>query len=123
MPHSWLSSCDKIKIPHLWLCRSWGNFISSRPLFQSRGIKIEPFVICEENYFCHSCGKNPSLFLYRPGIGHSLKESEKFSLSPGLAKIHSHIFEENSRLKPHKEKIKPWLMYAQNMRENLFRMF
>jgi len=27
-------------------------------------------------------------------------------------KAHSHIFEENSRLKPHKEKIRPWLIYA-----------
>ena len=51
MPHSWLSSCDKIKIPHLRLRRSWGIFISSRLLSQSWGIKIEPFVICEEIIF------------------------------------------------------------------------
>ena len=51
LPHSWLSSCDKIKIPHSRLRRSWGIFISSRLLSHSWGIKIEPFVIREEIFF------------------------------------------------------------------------
>ena len=51
IPHSWLSSCDEIKFPHLRLRRAWGNFISSRLLSHSWGIKIEPFVIREEIFF------------------------------------------------------------------------
>ena len=55
IPHLWLSSCDKIKFPHLRLRRgAWGNFISSRLLSHSWGIKIEPFVICEEIFFLYS---------------------------------------------------------------------
>ena len=38
IPHSWLSSCGKIKIPHSRLRRSWGIFISPRLLSHSWGI-------------------------------------------------------------------------------------
>ena len=38
IPHSWFSSCGKIKIPHSRLCRSWGIFISPRLLNHSWGI-------------------------------------------------------------------------------------
>ena len=51
IPHSWLSSCDKIKIPHSRLRRSWGIFISSRLLSHSWGIGNVPFVTCEEFVF------------------------------------------------------------------------
>ena len=76
LPHSWLSSCDEIKIPHSRLRRSWGIFFSSRLLSHSWGSKNVPFVIHEELFFPHSSlrdswGKNPSLFLSRPGMAHS----------------------------------------------------
>ena len=48
IPHSWLSSCDKIKIPHSRLRRSWGILISSRLLSHSWGIGNVPFVTHEE---------------------------------------------------------------------------
>ena len=51
LPHSWLSSCDKIKIPHSRLRRSWGIFISSRLLSHSWGSGNVPFVTHEEFYF------------------------------------------------------------------------
>ena len=51
IPHSWLSSCDKIKIPHSRLCRSWEIFISSRLLRHSWGIGNVPFVTREEFVF------------------------------------------------------------------------
>ena len=75
LPHSWLSSCDEIKIPHSRLRRSWGIFFSSRLLSHSWGSKNVPFVIHEELFFPHSSlrdswGKNPSLFLSRPGMAH-----------------------------------------------------
>ena len=74
-PHLWLSSCDRIKIPHSRLRRSWGIFFSSRLLSHSWGSKNVPFVIHEELFFPHSSlrdswGKNPSLFLSRPGMAH-----------------------------------------------------
>ena len=58
--HSWLSSCDKIKIPHSRLHHSWGIFISSRLLSHSWGIWNVPWVMSKE--FCSS------LFLSRPGL-------------------------------------------------------
>ena len=51
IPHSWLSSCGKIKIPHSWLRHSWGIFISSRLLSHSWGIWNVPFVIHKEFFF------------------------------------------------------------------------
>ena len=77
LPHSWLSSCDEIKIPHSRLRRSWGIFFSSRLLSHSWGSKNVPFVIHEELIFPHSSlrdswGKNPSLFLSRPGMAQIL---------------------------------------------------
>ena len=51
IPHKWLSRRDEIKFPHLRLRRVWGNFILSRLLSHSWGIKIEPFVIREEIFF------------------------------------------------------------------------
>ena len=51
IPHSWLSSCDKIKIPHLPLCCAWGIFISSCLLSHSWGIWNVPFVIRKEFFF------------------------------------------------------------------------
>ena len=77
LPHSWLSSCDEIKIPHSRLRRSWGIFFSSRLLSHLWGSKNVPFVIHEELFFPHSSlrdswGKNPSLFLSRPGMAQTL---------------------------------------------------
>ena len=51
LPHSWLSSCDKIKIPHSRLRRLWGIFISSRLLSHSWGSGNVPFVTHEEFSF------------------------------------------------------------------------
>ena len=47
-PHSWLSSCGKIKIPHSRLRRSWEIFISPRLLSHSWGNINVPFVIHRE---------------------------------------------------------------------------
>ena len=64
IPHSWLSSCGKIKIPHSRLRRSWGIFISPRLLSHSWEEWNVPFVIHEKIYFSPLVaspleGKNP----------------------------------------------------------------
>ena len=74
---SWITN-GTFLLPHEWLSRlrcSWGIFFSSRLLSHSWGSKNVPFVIHEELFFPHSSlrdswGKNPSLFLSRPGMAH-----------------------------------------------------
>ena len=74
IPHSWLSSCGKIKIPHLRLRRSWGIFISSRLLSHSWGIG---------KYLLWLVGKDPLTLLWDPPQGfskhHLIKREEPFS--------------------------------------------
>ena len=69
--HSWLSSCDKITIPHSRLCRSWGIVISSRLLSHSWKIGNVPSVMREEFY--------PSLFFSRPELTFPYKK-ENFNI-------------------------------------------
>ena len=45
IPHSWLSSCGKIKIPHSQLRCSWGIFTSPRLLSHSWENINVPFMI------------------------------------------------------------------------------
>ena len=45
IPHSWLSSCGKIEIPHSRLRRSWGISISPRLLSHSWENIDVPFMI------------------------------------------------------------------------------
>ena len=54
IPHSWLSSCDKIQIPHLRLRRLWGICISSRLLSHSWGIGKYLSWLVENFQFLHS---------------------------------------------------------------------
>ena len=51
MPHSWSSSCDKIRFPHLRLRCLWGIFISSSLLSHSWKIGNVPFVNLQEFLF------------------------------------------------------------------------
>ena len=89
LPHSWLSSCDDIKIPHWRLHRSWGIFILSQLLSHDWGSGNVPWVTNEEFY--------PSLFLSRPGI--------TFPHWRGTLHTVSALFEPHSWLQPHPMKM------------------
>ena len=74
IPHSWLSSCDRIKIPHLWLRRLWGIYISSRLLSHSWGIGKYLSWLVENFQFLHArlrrlCRNYPVPEPFPNGIG------------------------------------------------------
>ena len=107
IPHSWLSSCGKIKIPHSRLRRSWGIFISSRLLSHSWGSRNVPFVIHEE-------------FIFSSFVASRLmrKKPHPISFQTGYGSF-PHFWP----LFTPKSKSRPWLIYAQKMRMNFIRNF
>ena len=65
-PHSWPSSCGKVKIPHSQLRCSWEIFVSPRLLSYSWGNINVPFVIHREFLII------PSQILKMIGLVHSI---------------------------------------------------
>ena len=82
LPHSWLSSCDKIKIPHSRLRRSWGIFISPRLLSHSWGIGkylswlVGNFIIPCTRGFAARAGIIPSLQIRMMGLAQSFSQKQ-----------------------------------------------